>query len=99
MSFYEYIGNNSKLPRNLKVLTDASNASYEFDIDEAEQLIEFLKECLKSYNSLVYAFIHKTPKETAYSQLLAAKKMHPNHQHKLFIEKENALKWLKNHFF
>ncbi len=96
IDFYNYISENQQLPRDLKILTDARNATYVFNIEKAAQVITALKESLQKYDSLTYAFLHSKPKETAYSQLLAADKVHKNHFHKIFASREKALEWLKN---
>ncbi len=95
IDFYNYISENKELPRNLKVLTDARKATYVFNFKKAAQVITTLKKSLQKYESLTYAFIHSKPKETAYSQLLAADKVHKNHFHRIFASREKALEWLK----
>lgn len=95
--FYEYIAEEPKLPRNLKVLTDARNATYNFNLKQAAQLITSLKRCFIKYNSLTFAIIHAKPKETAYAQIMATEKVHKNHFHQTFATREKALEWLSRY--
>jgi len=99
LTFYYYVSNNAEFPRNLKILTDARKATYDFNINKATRLISSLKESLKSYESVMYAFIHSKPKETAYSKFLEIEKAHKKYLHKIFATKENALEWLKKDLF
>ena len=90
----KYIATNKELPRNLKIITDARNAIYDFDDDTVSQLKSFLKVSTKNYITIKDAFLHKKPKETAYSILMESETGFDNYFHKVFYTREAALKWL-----
>jgi len=94
LKFSSFISTNKELPRKLKILTDATDAHYNFSHSTADELISYLKQNLKNYHSIMDAFIHSKPKETAYSQLLEIEKNYDNYAHKVFATKEAALHWL-----
>ena len=96
LDFSSFISNNKNFPRKLKILTDAREASYGFGINTVNLLVDPLVRNLKNYHSVMDAFIHSKPKETAYSQLLEIDNRHSNYVHKVFSTKKAALSWLKN---
>ena len=94
LKFSTYVSTNIELPRKLKILTDATNATYNFNHDTVEKLMSNLKRNLENYQLIMDAFIHSKPKETAFSQLFEIERAYTNYVHKVFATKEAALNWL-----
>lgn len=90
-----FIAENKNLPRKLNILTDARNAHYKFKPKETRQILKFLKQSVKKYEFIKDAFIHKAPRETAYSMTIEFNQQHPNYEHKVFSTKQAALIWLQ----
>lgn len=85
---------NNKLPRNLKMITDASNAEYAFPVEKVSQIAGNLNDQLKNYNHVKAAFIQAKPTETAISMVLENENKCKKYQHKVFYTRESALDWL-----
>ena len=92
ISHTKYIATNKELPRNLKIITDARNAIYDFDDDTVSQLKSFLKVSTKNYITIKDAFLHKKPRETAYSLLMESETGFDNYFHKVFLYKRSRIK-------
>ncbi len=89
-----FITSDSSLPRDLKILTDARGANYQFGLDKMNTLIEALRNNLKYYNSIKNAFVYSSPVETAYSVYLGSNKKLEKYYHAVFSSVEEAKSWL-----
>lgn len=94
IEFGENFSKNKTLPRNIKMLTDARNAEYTFDLDKIYVMLEKLKEHMKNYEMVIAAFIQSKPNETALSQIVEDENRAPNYIHKIFNTRQSALDWL-----
>lgn len=92
--FVSKISMDKKLPRNLKILTDATKAKYNIQSHEIDELKQTLRKQLNSYEYIKAAFIHNNPKETALSILLQKSLQNINYYHKVFSTYSAAIKWL-----
>jgi len=88
------IRKDNTLPRNLKILTDATSASYNLSRSEISEMLNILINQIKPYQSVKTALIHEKPVETALSLLVDNDKPITGYEHKVFSTREAALKWL-----
>jgi hypothetical protein len=92
-------GNNvcldTSLPRNLRILTDATKASYnKLDPGQIPAVIELTKENIKPFQRVKAAFIQSKPIETALSHLLELEFDSDKYHHSVFSTRKAALDWL-----
>jgi len=94
LEYGEMIKKNVTLPRNLKILTDATKANYQFSPTEIREMMKALKEQIKPYLSVKTAVIQNKPVETALSMLVDDTDRIIGYDHKVFSSREAALNWL-----
>ena len=94
MEFGNKIMKDKTLPLNLKVLTDATKAVYNFTEDDLTEIAIAFKKNTSHFKSFRGAFIYEEPLGLAYSILFEKKQEVDNYQHKVFSTKQAALKWL-----
>lgn len=84
------------LPRDMRILFDATEAKYTLNLDELHQLRDAAAKRFANYNSWKDAMIHAKPHETAISILSGKSHVFPgfNYQHRVFATREAALHWL-----
>lgn len=88
------INQNKHLPRNLKILADATKAKYTFNIDKIPLIANDLNKKTKGYESIKFAMIQEKPEETAMSFALQNENYTPHYSHKIFCTKSSAIEWL-----
>lgn len=88
--------NNKELPRDLKIITDASQASYNFSYKELQNIVIENKKSLKQYNSITDAIVVTDPNTTAISMLYQELEKTKKYKFKIFSTKEAALDWLND---
>jgi hypothetical protein len=88
------ISSNDSLPRNLKILADATKASYELTPGEIPRIVELTKEHIKPYKHVKAAFLQSKPLETALSHLLELEFTPGKYEHAVFSTRKAALAWL-----
>ena len=88
------LANDNSLPRNLKILEDASNLSVTFTEEEIQSIIERLKSHLFKFNSIQHAVVHLDPVNTAFAILVSERLSGDNYILKVFSDEEYALHWL-----
>ena len=86
--------NDNSLPRNLKILEDASNLSVTFTEEEIQSIIERLKSHLFKFNSIRHAVVHLDPVNTAFAMMVSERLSGDNYILKVFSDEEYALHWL-----
>ncbi len=89
------LGSDTKLPANLKIMTDTRKAVFNFSIRSIEILMDALKNSEIKHNSIKDAILQDNPDITAYSYIYS--KMitnRQNHQIKIFSAESSAVKWL-----
>ena len=87
--------NDNSLPRNLKILEDASNLSVTFTEDEIQLIIERLKSLLFKFNSIRHAVVHLDPVNTAFAMMVSERLSGEKYLLKVFSSEEYALHWLR----
>ena len=87
--------NDNSLPRNLKILEDASNLSVTFTEDEIQLIIERLKSHLFKFNSIRHAVVHLDPVNTAFAMMVSERLSGDKYLLKVFSSEEYALHWLR----
>jgi len=90
----EYLKTSSTLPRNLRILEDASQATVIFPVQELPAIAEKLKEVVVEYDSIKHAVIHKTPVNTVYAMIFGQKHAPANYRIEVFSTKDAAIAWL-----
>ena len=86
---------NSSYPRDLKILTDASNADMNISPNELHLIVEENMKSLEVYDSIVDAIVLSAPKETALSILYQEIAKNRKYRFQIFSTREAALKWLE----
>ncbi len=92
--FWDHLHVDQRLPMQLRVLTDASQAEYQIQPNDFQIILETMREHLKAYDWLKAAFIQTKPKETAFSIYLENNAFIENYIHAVFTDREAAMKWL-----
>lgn len=90
------IEQNPYLPRKLRMLTDATQAKYNFSVDKIPLLAKNLEEHTKDFEWIKAAFIQSRPNETAISMILENENKSSHYIHRIFYTRESALEWLLN---
>ena len=87
---------NSSFPRLLKIITNACNANFSFEVDDLEKIIAENEKSLEKYDYIFDAIIVDNPKNTVLSMLY--RELEKNHKYKFYIfsTKEAALNWLED---
>lgn len=96
ISLGEKIRDNINLPRELKMLTDATKASYNFTPDKIPIINQKIKNDIKNYISVKAAFLQSRPTETAMSVVFEEQNEVEKYNHRIFSTREAALQWLLN---
>ena len=94
LDYGEMIRLNKDFPRNLKILTNASNSDYKFSLADLKIMVDRMKEQIKPYHSVKTAVIQAKPVETAMSLLVNANSNFEGYEHKVFATRNAALNWL-----
>ncbi len=97
IDLYEYgekIRQDNDLPRNLKILTDATQAIYKISPEEIVLMLEDLKIQIEPYHSVKTAVIQNKPIETAISMMVDINLSIPDYMHKVFSTRKAAIEWL-----
>ncbi len=90
----EMIRNDSSLPRDLRILTNATTAIYHLSADDVTEMMVVLKDQIKPYRFVKTAVLQEKPVETAISMLVDTREPIHNYEHKVFSTRQAALKWL-----
>jgi hypothetical protein len=94
MEYGNSVFTDESLPRDLRILTDAKNASYILLPEEIPQVIKMTLKHIKPYNKVKAAFIQSKPIETALSLLLELEFKSGKYKHSVFSTRQAALHWL-----
>ncbi|MBN1989299.1 MAG: hypothetical protein JW783_07890 [Bacteroidales bacterium] len=101
ISFEEMLGapdilTRENLPKNLKILEDASEAEPNFYDERIPEIIQNLITQSAHLNSVKHAVIQRTPINTAIS-MMAERELRESHYHlKTFFSRAAALRWLNS---
>lgn len=85
----------SSLPENLKILTDARQSRYLLQKKEGDEVIRYMRQNTTRFNSIKSAILHSSPWETAMATLLQDHSNILNFQHRVFSTEEAAISWLR----
>lgn len=94
LDFGREIRESKEYPRCLKIIIDATQASYELNYDEIVLLGNSLQTDIESYDSVKSAMIHSMPKETALSMIFENRQRIPNYMRRIFATRMAAMEWL-----
>lgn len=94
IEYGEMIRSDNSLPRDLRILTNASAAIYHLSRTDITEMMTVLKDQIKPYQTIKTAVIQEKPVETAISMLVDTGAPIPNYEHKVFSTREAALMWL-----
>jgi len=94
LEYGKKIKNNKYLPRNLKMITDATKANYLFSPEEIPIIAQALKDNTEHFESVKSAIIQSKPIETAKSIIMQQENVTPHYQHKIFYTRALAIEWL-----
>ncbi|WP_298364874.1 STAS/SEC14 domain-containing protein [uncultured Lutibacter sp.] len=85
---------NNEYPRILKIISDAKKATFNFSIEELEQIVKENYKSLEKYNKIIDAIIVDNPKNTVLTVLYKRFFNTEKYKFEIFATKEAALKWL-----
>jgi hypothetical protein len=94
IDYIEATKNNSTYPRDLKILTDASQANMLFGHKDIDAIVNANNESLKNYNFIADALIIDKPTETALTVFFNLLAENEKYQPKVFSTHEGAILWL-----
>lgn len=92
-----YLENDKNLPRDLRILEDASQVEVSFNISDLTLIAEKMKEAAQAYNSIKHAVIHDSPKNTAFAYIVENKQDASNYFLSVFSTEKAALEWLNSY--
>ncbi len=90
----DYLQKNSDLPKDLRILEDATNVKVAFVISDIDILIKKMHKVIQKYNTIRHAVIHDSPENTAYAMLIHANKISDDYMLRIFSTRKEALLWL-----
>ena len=85
---------NKDHPRDLKIISDASQAIFVFTINDLEVIINENNASLEKYDSIIDALIVEDPKSTALSILYQRLERNNKYKFNVFSTNEAAEEWL-----
>lgn len=85
---------NSVYPRDLRILTDASQANMLFGHNDIETIVNANNESLKNYDCIIGALIVNQPAETALSVFFKLLSENEKYKAKVFSTNKGAILWL-----
>lgn len=91
------VGLNNELPRNLKILTDATDARFEFGEDDIPRILEYKGQYAKNFEFIREALVQNDPYVTALSMIYQYDALYlENFQYKIFSSFDAACHWLSS---
>ena len=94
LAYIESIKNNKTYPRNLKIITDTTQAHFNLSISDIRIIAIENDKTLEEYNSITEAIIVNEPNSTALSMFYKGLERNKKFKFDLFSTKEAALKWI-----
>jgi hypothetical protein len=92
----EYFATNPKLPRNLKILENATDAKILIKVGDLELIAEKLMIHLRNFDSIRHAVIHTEPMGSAFVIIITKMINHSGYILNEFSTEKAAKIWLKN---
>jgi hypothetical protein len=90
----DFLVNEKKLPRELKILESAEKVKVTFNENDISLIVDNLERNLGSYTSIRHAVIHSDPTNTAYTIIASNMIKNYNYQLMVFSTVEAAKSWL-----
>lgn len=98
ISHYISVGENNYLPRKLNVIVDYTQAEFNFDLDNLDELAETIRQNVIKYKYVKAAILHAKPYEQVISMMFESLvKEIPNFYTEIFTTKKAAIRWLLLH--
>lgn len=91
----EFIGQEKSLPRNLKILEDATEAKVAYSHSEIEIIMRSLMKAIDHFESLRHAVVLTDPANTAFAILASLMISKPNYSLQVFSTLKAAEHWLE----
>ncbi len=89
------VGEDHKLPRDLKILSDATRAKFNFTAGHIEKITETMQQIIPQFRCVCDAFIIDTALETGLTMIYGqSMKQVKNHYLEVFSTKSAAVTWL-----
>ena len=86
--------NNQEYPRNLKIITDASQAIFDFSFTDLQSIVTENEKSLEQYDSITDAIIVSDPNATALSILYQELEKNKKYRFNIFSTKNASFEWL-----
>lgn len=84
----------SNLPRHLRVLDNAQNAIFDFNLEGIPDILATFRIHLNEYENIRHAIVHLDPVKKAYTELLQRDFQFENYQVAIFPTESSARQWL-----
>ena len=88
---------NKTYPRVLKIKTNATNADFNFSIDDLETIVIENEKSLEKYDFIIDAIIVDNPKTTVLSMLYQELEKNDKYRFNIFSTDKGASQWLENY--
>lgn len=85
----------TNLPKDLKILEDASHATVLFSLNDLDIIAEKMQLSLKSFHSVKHAVIHSAPINSAFTIIITNKINVEGYVLKEFSTEKSAKAWLR----
>ena len=92
----EHIKTNKELPRDLRILEDATGVNSKIKLENIDGILERMYDAAMSYNSIKHAVIHDKPENTAIALLFEHYIKNSKYNLKVFSTESAAKMWLLN---
>ena len=92
----DFLVNEKKLPRELKILESAENVKVTFNENDISLIVDNLEKNIGSYESIRHAVIHSDPTNTAYTIIASNMIKNYNYHLMVFSTVEAAKSWLNS---
>jgi hypothetical protein len=82
------------LPRSLRIFEDATNAEFDYDIEDVDQINKVIEEQIGKEHYIKHALIRNKPLETAYAMMRVVNNDNYHYSPRVFSTQQQALEWL-----
>ena len=82
------------LPRELRILEDATNSRATFNIHDVKNIYLKMKKAAENYTYMKHAVVHNSKKNTAYALFVETLTRHARYELRVFSSMRAAEKWL-----
>lgn len=85
---------NKAYPRDLKIMTDANQAIFDFSFNDLQSIVAENEKSLEQYDSITAAIIVSDPNTTALSMLYQELEQNRKYKFNIFSTRSASLEWL-----